>query len=142
MGLIRKYETKDECVRLFVEESFNRFDSSLITQDFKYDDWFYKWMFYVPYDRVEDYDEDDPFYNRPGELTPSNVPMWNWWWEIEDSWMYDWIKKHEFEVAELGFTIIHHDDELWGLGIDGAGYDFYSAHWEPLYDLLGYKWHE
>ena len=27
------------------------------------------------------------------------------------------------------------------LGIDGLGYDFFVAHWEPLYDLLGYKWH-
>lgn len=27
------------------------------------------------------------------------------------------------------------------LGIDGLGYDFFEAHWEPLYDLLGYKWH-
>ncbi len=27
------------------------------------------------------------------------------------------------------------------IGIDGVGYDFFEAHWEPLYDLLGYKWH-
>lgn len=27
------------------------------------------------------------------------------------------------------------------LGIDGIGYDFFEAHWRPLYDLLKLEWH-
>lgn len=28
------------------------------------------------------------------------------------------------------------------IGIDGAGYDFYEAHWIPLYEARGLHWHE
>lgn len=44
------------------------------------------------------------------------------------------------EIGETGvLTISFRDEQL--LGIHGGGYDFYSAHWEPLYDVLGYRWH-
>jgi hypothetical protein len=45
------------------------------------------------------------------------------------------------EVRGTGIYAIEFDDEFL-LGIDGAGYDFYSAHWSRLYDALGYSWHE
>lgn len=45
------------------------------------------------------------------------------------------------EVGTTGVFALSLDDALI-LGIDGAGYDFYSAHWEPLYEQLGYHWHE
>ena len=45
------------------------------------------------------------------------------------------------EVADTGIYAVWFDDELL-LGIHGAGYDFYSHHWEKLYDTLGYHWHE
>ena len=39
-----------------------------------------------------------------------------------------------------GSTAVDCDGELV-LGINGAGYDFYSDHWSKLYDALGYHWH-
>jgi len=45
------------------------------------------------------------------------------------------------EIADTGIYAVRFDDELL-LGIDGCGYDFYDAHWSPLYDALGYRWHE
>ncbi|MCA9078429.1 MAG: hypothetical protein KDA93_25605 [Planctomycetaceae bacterium] len=45
------------------------------------------------------------------------------------------------EVADTGIYAIELDGELI-LGIHGAGYDFYESHWAPLYEALGYQWHE
>ena len=45
------------------------------------------------------------------------------------------------EVADTGIYALDFDGELL-LGIHGAGYDFYDAHWSKLYDSLGYRWHE
>jgi len=44
------------------------------------------------------------------------------------------------EVARTGILAREFDGELL-LGIHGAGYDFYEAHWSGLYDALGYRWH-
>ncbi|WP_197441260.1 hypothetical protein [Thalassoglobus neptunius] len=44
------------------------------------------------------------------------------------------------KVGDTGIIVIQCDDELI-LGIDGAGYDFYTDHWIKLYDALGYEWH-
>ena len=45
------------------------------------------------------------------------------------------------EIADTGVYAWEIDGELV-LGINGAGYDFYSEHWNKLYDALGYRWHE
>ena len=45
------------------------------------------------------------------------------------------------EVGETGISAFDIDGELV-LGINGAGYDFYEYHWIPLYEALGYSWHE
>jgi hypothetical protein len=45
------------------------------------------------------------------------------------------------EVGETGISAFAIDGELV-LGINGAGYDFYEHHWLPLYEALGYGWHE
>lgn len=44
-------------------------------------------------------------------------------------------------VGETGIMAQTIDDELI-LGINGAGYDFYDSHWIPLYNALGYEWHD
>jgi hypothetical protein len=44
------------------------------------------------------------------------------------------------EVADTGILAREFDGELL-LGIHGAGYDFYDAHWSRLYDALEYQWH-
>jgi hypothetical protein len=45
------------------------------------------------------------------------------------------------EVGQTGISAFDIDGQLV-LGINGAGYDFYEHHWIPLYEALGYGWHE
>ncbi|MCC7420560.1 MAG: hypothetical protein IT428_09775 [Planctomycetaceae bacterium] len=44
------------------------------------------------------------------------------------------------EVANTGVLAVDFLGALI-LGIHGAGYNFFPAHWEPLYDALEYEWH-
>ncbi|TWT60970.1 hypothetical protein [Rubinisphaera italica] len=44
------------------------------------------------------------------------------------------------EVGDTGILAAECDGELI-LGINGAGYDFYTDHWAKLYNALGYHWH-
>jgi hypothetical protein len=80
--------------------------------------------------------------------------MWGWMWIVNDS-------VDESRINKLLKPVEDEDDELYGnqevastgiyafeidgylvLGINGAGYDFYESHWIPLYEALGYQWHE
>ena len=45
------------------------------------------------------------------------------------------------EVGDTGIFAFDIDGKVV-LGINGAGYDFYEDHWLPLYEALGYAWHE
>lgn len=86
----------------------------------------------------------DSWQIMPDEDMDDDFPMWGWVWGIDNSgWLdNDWVKDHIKELQDIGFTIIHHEDYGFFLGIDGAGYNFYEEHWTPLYDLLGFKWVE
>ena len=84
------------------------------------------------------------------------LPMWGWFWIVEDSADVHNIETllrrldpagdeelYESEwqrIVDTGIYAIEFDGELV-LGINGAGYSFYGHHWEPLYDALGYEWH-
>ena len=37
---------------------------------------------------------------------------------------------------------IYDIDDVYLVGIHGAGWDFYEGVWDKLYDLFGIKWHE
>jgi hypothetical protein len=45
------------------------------------------------------------------------------------------------DVGDTGISVFEIDGEVV-LGVNGAGYDFYQHHWIPLYEALGYGWHE
>ncbi|MCA9078508.1 MAG: hypothetical protein KDA93_26010 [Planctomycetaceae bacterium] len=45
------------------------------------------------------------------------------------------------EVADTGISAIELDGQLI-LGVPGAGYDFSDGHLAPLYDAMGYQWHD
>lgn len=72
------------------------------------------------------------------------LPMWGTMWSFDDSCDERWLA--EFGglelMSELGFRIYEHDDFGYYFGIDGAGYDFYEAHWIPLYRARGLEWHK
>lgn len=134
--ITRTYKTKNECAHCWLTEDWDFLDSTLITEN---DDWYERWSFRCANDsdNYECYDEDEP----DGALVLCGEPMWNTWFE-PDRWVLEFIEAHEEEVAALGFTLIYHDEYLWGVGIDGAGFDFYESFWMPLYDLVGIHWHD
>jgi len=81
------------------------------------------------------------------EVTPnyenfdSVFPMWGTMWSFGRTWENDWIEKNLQEMADCGFRIYEQEDYGYIFGIDGMGYDFYEAHWIPLYKARGLKWH-
>lgn len=71
-------------------------------------------------------------------------PMWGVMWAFSDSCDNGWLEDEENlrKMAECGFRIYESEDYGYIFGIDGAGYDFYTEHWIPLYKARGLKWHE
>ena len=71
--------------------------------------------------------------------------MWSTLFEAKDNTIKDWILENSDKIInEAGFAIIDLSRENEGeyetgvfLGINGAGYDFYEAHWIPLYKIFG-----
>lgn len=87
-------------------------------------------------------EEVDTDYDEMEKDDYSVLPMWGWLWQFNDSCDDWWLEKHLEEMAECGFRIYESDEFGYFFGIDGAGYDFYNAHWIPLYKVRGLKWHK
>ena len=84
-------------------------------------------------------DERDIYVERDGML-----PMWGWMWAFGDSIDEEWLDRDDNlrVMADCGFRIYKQGDIGYLFGIDGAGYDFYSEHWIPLYKARGLHWHK
>lgn len=133
MAIIRKYETKAECVGLFIDECFDRFPSMVVTeQDGFYDSWRFEGL--LDGEDTDDEDELDTYGS-------THMPMWTDWF-IPDYWVEGFIERNPEIVAECGFTLIYHEGWLFGIGVDGAGYSFRDTHFTRLYDAMGITWHE
>lgn len=61
-------------------------------------------------------------------------PMWGTLWKCS-IWVENKLHNDVTIASEAGFRVYEVNDDLY-LGVDGAGYDFYSAHWAPLYRFL------
>ena len=72
------------------------------------------------------------------------LPMWGTMWSFGDSADEYWLEKlGGLQImADCGFRIYEQEDLGYVFGIDGAGYDFYSEHWIPLYKARGLHWHK
>ena len=72
------------------------------------------------------------------------LPMWGTMWSFGDSIDDYWIEKRDGlqKMSDCGFRIYQSDEFGYFFGIDGAGYDFYESHWEPLYKARGLQWHD
>ena len=134
MAITRIYSTREECARLFTESAFDNFPSWVVTDN---PDFYEHWEFFDNYggDWLEEEERD------ADGLKPCDPPMWSTWFIPADSYWYRWIEDNADTVANCGFTLIYYDGDLFALGIDGAGYDFREAHWQPLYDATGLTWH-
>lgn len=126
MSITRTYKTEQECAQLWVNESFDNISEDLVLGQA---DFWEHWEFYGIGDESD-------------ALEPVDNPMWATYFEIADRLDHDWATENAEAIARLGFTLIYRDGDLWGLGIDGAGYSFYDAHWVPLYRLRGFRWHD
>lgn len=72
------------------------------------------------------------------------LPMWGTMWSFSDSADDYWLSDGNGIriMSQCGFRIYEHEEYGYFFGIDGAGYDFYEAHWVPLYKARGLKWHD
>lgn len=120
-----KYWKDREKAHEFLVNHFNFIDSTLFIWDYP-EAWHDHWTFMAVDDEVGDEDL----------LVDCYVPMWSTWYEVSTPYLLDQVGKLEKDVANLGFTLIYHNGDLWGLGIDSAGHDFYEAYWIPLHKLL------
>ena len=72
------------------------------------------------------------------------LPMWGTIWSfgnsIDDHWLED--EDNLRLMSQCGFRIYEHEEWGFFFGVDGAGYDFYDAHWIPLYKARGLHWHD
>lgn len=74
----------------------------------------------------------------------SGLPMWGTMWTFGDSADDWWLEEDDGIklMSECGFRVYESEDFGFIFGIDGAGYDFYEAHWIPLYKARGLQWHD
>lgn len=84
-------------------------------------------------------ERDDFEVERDGGL-----PMWYTMWSFGDSCDDWWLEEGDGiqVMSDCGFRIYSHEEFGYFFGIDGAGYDFYEAHWLPLYNKRGLQWHD
>lgn len=70
------------------------------------------------------------------------LPMWGVMWAFKNICDEEWLENNLQAVADCGFRIYESEDYGYLIGIDGAGYNFYEAHWIPLYKARGLHWHK
>lgn len=76
------------------------------------------------------------------DIFDSWLPMWGTLWTFSCNLDEEWAKENPSLLSKCGFRIFEDQEtgEIY-LGIDGAGYNFYDAHWIPLYEARGLQWH-
>ena len=72
------------------------------------------------------------------------LPIWGTMWQFGESPDNWWLEEGGGlqAMSECGFRIYEHAEFGHFFGIDGAGHDFYEAHWIPLYLERGLQWHD
>ena len=72
------------------------------------------------------------------------LPMCGTMWSFNDSADNWWLADGDGidVMSNCGFRIFEHDEFGYFFGIDGIGYDYYEAHWIPLYNARGLIWHD
>jgi hypothetical protein len=113
----------EEAVKLWVSRDFANIPTMLIKRAFK--------------DNYDDLELLSGFY--PELDYPAG---WGTMFHPDCSLDEEWIRENIKEVEECGFLIYDSDETGILLGVDGCGYDFYEAHWIPLYLKRGFRWHE
>lgn len=122
-----KYATKIEATQAWVNE-MNAVSTSMIQR-------------FVEYEPEEWHEVTTDSYNGTKD---DFLPMWGTMFSFSDPTDNWWLEEGNGiqAMSECGFRIYEHEEFGYFFGIDGAGYDFYTAHWMPLYDKRGLQWHD
>ena len=76
-------------------------------------------------------------------IRDEDFPAWGTMWSFDNGLDVDWLVQGGLEkMCGCGFRVYEHDEWGFFFGIDGAGYDFYDAHWIPLYRARKLEWHD
>ncbi len=88
--------------------------------------------------------EESTCAEEPAYAEEPALPMWGTMWSFEDKADDYWLEEKGGLklMSQCGFRIYRSEEFGCFFGIDGAGYDFYDAHWTPLYEARGMKWHD
>lgn len=95
--------------------------------------------------KLDDSEDDEPVEACEDEFEVQHddaLPMWGTMWAFKDNCDKEWLCENLQKVADCGFRIFESEDYEYLIGIDGAGYDFYEAHFCPLYKARGLHWHK
>lgn len=123
------YDNINDAAHAFVAE-FNAFPESMIETLMSVD--------------IDSWSEVTIFGGEDEDEYREFLPMWGTLWAFSDPTDIWWLEEKDgiATMSKLGFRIYHHDEWGYFFGIDGAGYDFYEAHWIPLYKARGLHWHK
>lgn len=64
-------------------------------------------------------------------------PQWSTLWALYHKPSYEEIMKYN----DCGISVYETESSDFYIGINGCGYDFFEAHWLPLYRVEGVGWH-
>lgn len=88
----------------------------------------YDWLEENYYDQIMDFWYDSEHY-----------PMWGTVFEADDYFLSEKVEEMVNELYKIGIGVIESYESLnTMLFINGAGYNFYKAHWIPMYQLFGW----
>ena len=92
----------------------------------------------------EDWEEVTESDEEEYEYYNDVFPAWGWMWSFDDSADDYWLEELDGIriMSDLGFRVYKSEEFGYFFGIDGAGYNFYEAHWIPLYKARGLQWHD
>lgn len=101
-------------------------------------------VFLINLDDGNTIEVDEEAFDVERDYMGGELPAWGTMWSFGSAWFDNWLdtEEHRRMMANCGFSIFESDRFGYFFGIDGAGYDFYEAHWLPLYDAVGMGWHD
>ena len=142
--------TNLDIVKMRVNEDFNDIKLENVQNVFPY--WFENTLTVEPTDKevLDNYNkksmtEDELEDAKMEMMDTQREVMWGTLFEAKDKDVAeDIIDNSDAIISDAGFTIINLSRENEGeyetgvfLGVNGMGYDFFDAHWIPLYKILG-----
>lgn len=146
-----KYNTKLEAAQAWVRE-FNEIPQSFILKAFEGGGGFIFDQVEVLAEPYKECYDCSAWADVTDEVCPEcggtdfgntyEIPMWGTMWTFGSYIDDEWARNNADILAECGFYVYDSDDLGVFIGIDGAGYDFYEAHWVPLYEARGLQWHK